>query len=135
MNFSLNCSRYQFTWDFWLNLGNWSSYRETTLMLKAVKKSRNMLPPLTTTMEVAWSFDSKFCPWKWHGPLTVNFLSGYMVSQLGSSILQHSSVLWCMHFDNEHKTTFMQCVHFQITCKLNFLIKIKLNTLLVSMVT
>jgi len=27
MNFSLNCSRYQFTWGFWLNLCNWSSYR------------------------------------------------------------------------------------------------------------
>jgi len=25
--FSLNCSRYQFRWDFWLNSGNWSSYR------------------------------------------------------------------------------------------------------------
>jgi len=40
-----------------------------------------------------------------------------------------------MHFDSEHKTTFMQSVRYQIMCKLNFLIKIKLNTLLVSMIT
>ena len=25
--FHQNCSRYQFTWDFWLNLGNWSLLR------------------------------------------------------------------------------------------------------------
>jgi len=27
INFLLNCFRYQFTWDFWLNLDNWSFYR------------------------------------------------------------------------------------------------------------